>query len=120
MAYESQRAEGPSSGTPVAAPPVNSPDASTHMHEVSEGQRRRPFPTRYVLYGLLVVLLGAASSGFAWGMLLYHWQGGAPKVWLCIAQGMFVGLLYLALFQAAYYVTILHATSDKKLQSTRA
>ena len=36
----------------------------------------------FFLMHLLVVVLGAASSGFAWGMLLYHWQGDAPTVWL--------------------------------------
>ena len=71
MAYESQRAEGPSSGTPVATPPVNSSDTSTQMHEVSEGQRRRPFPTRYVLYGLLVVLLGL-STPYGWQLWQYY------------------------------------------------
>ncbi len=71
MAYESQRAEGPSSGTPVATPPANSSDTSPQMHEVSEGQRRRPFPTRYVLYGLLVVLLGL-STPYGWQLWQYY------------------------------------------------
>jgi membrane fusion protein, multidrug efflux system len=71
MAYESQRAEGPSSDTPVATPAVSSSDTSTHRHEVSERQRRGPFHTRYVLYGLLVVLLGL-STPYGWQLWQYY------------------------------------------------
>ena len=71
MAYESQMADGPLSGTPVALPAVGPADASANMHEVSGRQRRKPFRTRYVLYGLLVVLLGIATP-YGWQLWQYY------------------------------------------------
>src|SRR5712691_4819715 len=71
MAHESHRADGPSSGTPVALPSVDSTDASASMHEVSGAQRRKPFRTRHVLYGLLVVLLGM-STPYGWQLWQYY------------------------------------------------
>ena len=47
MAHESHRADGPSSGTPVALPSVDPPEASVSMHEVSGKQRRKLFRTAY-------------------------------------------------------------------------
>ncbi len=71
MAYESQRVEGPSNGTPVATPPVGTADTSAHRHDVSDGQRRGPFRTRYVLYALLVILLGV-SAPYGWQLWQYY------------------------------------------------
>src|SRR5262249_50627550 len=71
MAYESQRAEGLSSGTPVATPSVSSSHISTHRHEVSEEPRRGPCRARYVLSGLLVVLLGVATP-YGWQLWPYY------------------------------------------------
>ena len=71
MAHESHRADGPSSGTPVALPSVDPPDASVGMHEVSGKQRRKLFRTRHVLYGLLVVLLGI-STPYGWQLWQYY------------------------------------------------
>ena len=71
MAHESQRMEGPASGTPVAAPPVDSADTSASMPGVSGRERRKPWCTRYVLYGLLVVLLGIATP-YGWQLWQYY------------------------------------------------
>src|SRR5262249_37000244 len=71
MASESQRAEGPSSGTPVATPSVHSSHTSTHRHEVSEGQRCGRGRTRSVLSGLLVVLRGVATP-YGWQLWDYY------------------------------------------------
>ena len=71
MAQESHRADGPSSGTPVALPSVDPTDASASMHEVSGEQRRKLFRTRHVLYGLLVVLLGI-STPYGWQLWQYY------------------------------------------------
>ncbi len=71
MAYESQRAEGPSSGTPVATPSVSASHTSTQRHEGSEGPRCGLYRPRYVLYGLLVVLLGVATPS-GWQLWQYY------------------------------------------------
>src|SRR5262245_49008085 len=71
MAHESHRADGPSSGTPVALPSVDPPEASVSMHEVSGKQRRKLFRTRHVLYGLLVVLLGIITP-YGWQLWQYY------------------------------------------------
>ncbi len=71
MARESHRADGPSSGTPVALSSVDPTDASASMHEVSGAQRRKPLRTRHVLYGLLVVLLGI-STPYGWQLWQYY------------------------------------------------
>ena len=71
MARESHRADGPSSGTPVALSSVDPTDASASMHEVSGAQRRKPFRPRHVLYGLLVVLLGI-STPYGWQLWQYY------------------------------------------------
>jgi len=71
MAYEPQRAEGPSNGTPVATPPVGTADTSARMHDVSDGPRHGPFRTRYALYGLLVVLLGLGAP-YGWQLWQYY------------------------------------------------
>src|SRR5262249_51528678 len=66
MLHESQRAAGPARGTPVVTPPVEPTTTSASIPQVSDVQRRRWWRPRYVLYGLLVVLLGIGAS--------YGWQ----------------------------------------------
>ena len=71
----------------------------------------------FYLMNLLVVLLGGASAGFSAGMLAYGrgMAGGGP-----MALGIGVALAYVTTLQATYYLTILRATSDTKLQGVRA
>jgi hypothetical protein len=83
----------------------------------SERVRRVNPLSIFFLMHLLVITLGGASAGFAAGMLAYR-DGFKP--WLAILDGVVVGGIYLAIFQAAYYLTILRATSDTKLQKARA
>jgi hypothetical protein len=64
----------------------------------------------FFLMHTLVVLLGAASAGAVAAMFTYRAGGPAGVV------GVVGGLLYAAFFQAAYYLTILHATAETKLQ----
>ena len=71
MAHESRRADGPSSGTPIAIPSLGSTDATASMHEVAGRQRRKLFRPRYVLYGLLIVLLGV-SIPYGWQLWQYY------------------------------------------------
>ena len=71
MVHESHRADGPSSGTPVAIPSLGPSDTAASMHEVSGRQRRKPFRTRYVLYALLIVLLGI-SAPYGWQLWQYY------------------------------------------------
>src|SRR5712691_1018073 len=71
MAYESQRAEELSSSTPVATPPVDTAAPSARMHDVPDGQRRRLFRTRYMLYGLCIVLLGIGIP-YGWQLWQYY------------------------------------------------
>ncbi len=63
----------------------------------------------FFLMHTLVVLLGAASAGLLAGMLAYR------SGWVHLPAGFAVGIVYLALFQASYYWTILKATSETKL-----
>src|SRR5215831_18670699 len=71
MAHESRRADGPSSGTPIAIPSLGSTDATASMHEVAGRQRRKLFRPRYVLYGLLAILL-AMSIPYGWRLWQYY------------------------------------------------
>jgi multidrug resistance efflux pump len=41
------------------------------MHDVSDGQRRRLFQTRYMLYGLCIVLLGIGVP-YGWQLWQYY------------------------------------------------
>ena len=71
----------------------------------------------FFLMHTLVVTLGGASAGFSLGMLTYRWVARpSPSV----VAGILVGLVYMAIFQTSYYLTILHATSDTKLERLRA
>jgi hypothetical protein len=50
--------------------------------------------------------------------MLAHARG--KPVAVAIAAGLVVGLTYLALLQTLYYLTILRATTDTKLQKAQA
>ena len=77
--------------------------------------RVNPLSIFYLMH-LLVVLLGGASAGFTAAMLAHGrgWPGWGP-----IGLGVGVGLGYLVALEAAYYLTILRATSDTKLQGVK-
>jgi hypothetical protein len=77
-------------------------------------ERVNPLSIFYLMH-LMVVVLGGASAGFTAGMLVYrddHARGG-------VTAGVVVALAYVALFQALYYVTVLRATTETKLQKAR-
>jgi hypothetical protein len=78
--------------------------------------RVNPLSIFYLMH-LLVVVLGGASAGLTIGML-EHARG--KPVAAAIAAGLVVGLSYLALLQTLYYLTILRATTDTKLQKAQA
>jgi hypothetical protein len=78
-------------------------------------QRVNPLSIFFLMY-LLVVVLGGASAGFTVAMLRYH---RALRHAGAIAVGLAVAIVYIVAFLAIYYVTILRATTDTKLQSTR-
>ena len=67
----------------------------------------------FFLMHTLVVVLGATSAGLMAGMLAYR-GGVAP-----IAVGGICGMLYAIALQTTYYLTILRATSDLKLEQAR-
>jgi hypothetical protein len=77
-------------------------------------ERVNPLSIFYLMH-LMVAVLGGASAGFTVGMLTRASAGSGA-----IGIGVIVGLLYVALFQAIYYITILRATTDAKLQAARA
>jgi hypothetical protein len=70
----------------------------------------------FFLMHLMVTLLGAASAGFTAGMLVSR---GSESRGVGLLIGVVVGLVYLTVFQLAYYGTILQATSQAKLQDAR-
>ncbi len=76
-------------------------------------KRVNPLSIFFLMHGL-VVLLGSASAGLMAGMLAYR-AGTAP-----IMIGLAVGILYAIIFQVAYYLTILKATTETKLQNAKA
>ena len=71
MAPEGQRAEGLSRGSPVVAPLVGAAETSASTSHVSDRVRRKPWRTRYVLYGLLGVLLGVLTL-YGWHLWQYY------------------------------------------------
>jgi hypothetical protein len=78
-------------------------------------ERVNPLSIFYLMH-LLVVLLGGASAGLSAGMLGYasgRSRSGA------LATGLAVGLSYLGLLQALYYLTILRATTESKLNQSQ-
>jgi hypothetical protein len=72
-------------------------------------QRVNPLSIFFLMY-LLVVVLGGASAGFTVAMLRYPRPVGA---------GLAVAVLYVVAFLAIYYLTILRATTETKLQTAR-
>jgi hypothetical protein len=80
-------------------------------------ERVKPLSIYYLMH-LMVVILGGASAGFASGMLVY--ANETIKPYLAIVDGVIVAVVYMVFFQALYYLTILRATSDTKLQDARA
>lgn len=76
-------------------------------------KRVNPLSIFFLMHGL-VVLLGGASAGLALGMIAY--RGG----WPAISIGAVAALLYIIAFQSSYYLTILNATTETKLQSASA
>jgi hypothetical protein len=72
-------------------------------------ERVNPFSIFYLMH-LMVAVLGGASAGFTAGMLL-HPNSAA------IGLGLVVGVIYVLAFQSLYYVTILRATTETKLQA---
>ncbi len=77
--------------------------------------RVNPLSIFYLMH-LLVVLLGGASAGFTAGMLAHRglWSKTGRSAASPSACGYIVGL------EATYYLTILRATSDTKLQGVKA
>jgi hypothetical protein len=72
----------------------------------------------FFLMHLLVVTLGAASAGLTVAMLaVAAGMGSQGSFWAVVAG---VGLAYILFFQTTYYMTILHATADSRLQNARA
>jgi hypothetical protein len=71
----------------------------------------------FFLMHTLVVTLGSASAGFSGAMLAYR---ATAKSSTSVVIGVVIGLIYMVIFQLSYYMTILHATSDSKLENTRA
>jgi hypothetical protein len=71
----------------------------------------------FFLMHLLVAMLGGASAGFTAGMLAHGGRWATPDTF---ALGIGVSLLYIVGLEATYYLTILRATSDTKLQGVKA
>jgi hypothetical protein len=71
----------------------------------------------FFLMHLLVAMLGAASAGLTAGMLAHGagWPRGAS-----IALAIGLSLIYLVGLKTTYYLTVLRATSETKLQSVKA
>jgi hypothetical protein len=100
----------------------------------SERVRRANFLSIFFLMHSLVVGLGAACAGLTAGMLAVRsviraFEPSGPRRYgdytivrltnpegAGILPGLLVGLLYLALFQALYFLLILRATHDSKLK----
>ena len=78
-------------------------------------ERVNPLSIFYLMH-LLVVLLGGASAGLTAGMLA-HASGRSTTA--AVATGVTVGVSYLALLQALYYLTILRATSETRLKKAQ-
>ena len=79
-------------------------------------ERVNPLSIFYLMH-LMVVVLGGASAGFVVGMLAHasnHRPAGA------LGAGIGTALLFITLFQAVYYLTILRATTAAKLEKVHA
>ena len=77
-------------------------------------ERVNPLSIFYLMH-LMVAVLGGASAGFTAGML-----SRSNNQAVAVGVGLLVGVVYVVLFQAIYYITILRATTDAKLQAARA
>ena len=78
-------------------------------------KRVNPLSIFFLMY-LLVVVLGGASAGFTVAMLLYPGELRAARP---AGVGLGVALAYVAAFLAIYYLTVLRATSETRLQGVR-
>lgn len=79
-------------------------------------ERVKPLSVFFLMHAL-VVLLGSASAGFAAGMLAWRaWERAGGS----IAAGLGTALAYAVVFKASYYVTILRATTESKLNGLRS
>jgi hypothetical protein len=78
--------------------------------------RVNPLSIFYLMH-LLVVLLGGASAGFTAGMLA-HGRGWTNQE--AVALGLGVAVAYILVLEATYFLTILRATSEAKLEGVKA
>jgi hypothetical protein len=78
-------------------------------------ERVNPLSIFYIMH-LMVAVLGGASAGFVAGMLRRPHVATTAEA---TALGIGVAVAYTLLFQALYYITILRATTDAKLQTAR-
>lgn len=78
-------------------------------------ERVNPLSIFYIMH-LIVLFFGGASAGLMAGMLAYH-RGAHDGV--ALGTGIGAGLTFFVAFQAAYYLTILRATSETKLDKAR-
>ena len=79
-------------------------------------KRVNPLSIFFLMY-LLVVILGGASAGFTTAMLLYPGTARAARP---MGTGLGVALVYIVVFLTVYYLTILGATTDRKLQNAQS
>jgi hypothetical protein len=75
-------------------------------------ERVNPLSIFYLMH-LLVVVLGGASAGLTSGMLAH---ASGRRTAAAVATGATVAVSYVVLLQALYYLTILRATSETRLQ----
>ena len=79
-------------------------------------ERVNPLSIFYLMH-LLVAILGGASCGFTLGMVASGIYGASRPT--AAFLGVVVALLYTGLLKAVYYVTILKATTETKLQGVK-
>jgi hypothetical protein len=72
-----------------------------------------PFSIFFLMHALVVLLAGASAGALA-GMITHHFGGPG------LAVGLFVGFADMAVLQASYFLTILKATSEPKLQDAKS
>jgi hypothetical protein len=77
-------------------------------------ERVNPLSIFYLMH-LMVAVLGGASAGFTLAMLVGR-QGTSTAAAM---QGTVAGVAYGLLFQALYYITVLRATTETKLEAAR-
>lgn len=78
-------------------------------------ERVNPLSIFYLMH-LMVIVFGGASAGFTTGMIAFHRGMGASQA---IGTGLLVGVLFLIAFQGLYYMTVLRATTETKLDKAR-